>query len=460
MSENIRLFLIDPVTDQVVRELSPNDTITAEELTSGAYNLEARYEGGSVGSMTFWLNGTKIRTENNAPYAALGDAGGNFEEADLPADGETLNFEVRVHNRANGRGKAKDAETFELDFGPAADDPGDGDPGDGDDPIDPPLPENAAPETTDDSYTTDENSALTVPAATGLLDNDSDPDGDALTALLEDGPSNGSLTLNADGSFDYTPDAGFSGADSFTYRASDGDLTSAPTTVSITVDPVAPPPDDDTPPPDDEPAPAGPIRLFLIDPDTDQVVRELSATDTITAEELTSGTYNLEARYEDGSVGSMTFWLNGSKIRTENNAPYAVMGDSGGDFGGVDIPEGDTLVFEVRVHDRKNGRGSPKDTADFALTFEDDAGDGGTPPTNTAPDATADAYGIDENDVLLVNAGDGVLGNDSDPDGDDLTALLDSGPSNGSLTLNVDGSFSYTPDAGFFGQDSFSYRAR
>ena len=58
-----------------------------------------------------------------------------------------------------------------------------------------------------------------------MLGNDADPDGEhALTAVLVSGPAHGTLTLNADGSFTYTPDANYSGPDSFTYRASDGTL--------------------------------------------------------------------------------------------------------------------------------------------------------------------------------------------------------------------------------------------
>jgi VCBS repeat-containing protein len=69
-------------------------------------------------------------------------------------------------------------------------------------------------------------------AAAGVLANDSDPDGDSLTALLDVAPAHGAVMLNADGSFTYTPDAGFSGMDSFTYLVSDGGATT-PATVSI-----------------------------------------------------------------------------------------------------------------------------------------------------------------------------------------------------------------------------------
>ena len=85
-----------------------------------------------------------------------------------------------------------------------------------------------------DAYTTAQDTPLTVPAP-GVLGNDSDPDGDTLTASVNTGPAHGMLTLHADGSFTYTPAAGYSGPDSFTYRAGDGAASSAPTTVTITV---------------------------------------------------------------------------------------------------------------------------------------------------------------------------------------------------------------------------------
>jgi hypothetical protein len=76
-----------------------------------------------------------------------------------------------------------------------------------------------------------------------VLGNDTDSDGDPLTAVLGAGPANGSLILNADGSFDYTPDADFNGSDSFTYVANDGSVNSVITaTVTLTVNPLIDPP--------------------------------------------------------------------------------------------------------------------------------------------------------------------------------------------------------------------------
>src|SRR5213075_728002 len=77
----------------------------------------------------------------------------------------------------------------------------------------------------DDSYTTPEDIQLTV-AAPGVLANDSDVDGDALTAILVTGPSHGTLTLNSDGSLVYMPALNFNGIDTFTYKATDGQAQS------------------------------------------------------------------------------------------------------------------------------------------------------------------------------------------------------------------------------------------
>ncbi|MDH3920189.1 MAG: cadherin-like domain-containing protein, partial [Rhodospirillales bacterium] len=100
------------------------------------------------------------------------------------------------------------------------------------------APVNLPPVAVDDAYTTNEETPLNV-AAPGVLTNDSDPESDPITAVPDTGPSSGALTLNADGSFTYTPNAGFNGTDSFTYFANDGTSDSTtPATVTITVNAV------------------------------------------------------------------------------------------------------------------------------------------------------------------------------------------------------------------------------
>jgi VCBS repeat-containing protein len=80
--------------------------------------------------------------------------------------------------------------------------------------------------------------------------------------------------------------------------------------------------------------------------------------------------------------------------------------------------------------------------------------------TNSAPVARDDAYVHDGADTpLVVSAQGGVLGNDSDADNDTLTASKVTEPSNGTVTLNGNGSFSYQPDEDFVGTDSFTYKA-
>ena len=99
------------------------------------------------------------------------------------------------------------------------------------------TPVNDAPVAVNDAYTTAEDTPLTI-AGPGVLANDSDLDGDPLSALLVTGPAHGTLSLNADGAFTYTPAANFNGADTFTYRANDGALNSNIATVALTITPV------------------------------------------------------------------------------------------------------------------------------------------------------------------------------------------------------------------------------
>ena len=102
------------------------------------------------------------------------------------------------------------------------------------------LAGNESPTAVADTFATASGQTLTV--TSGVLANDVDVDGDVLTAILVSGPSHGTLAFAADGSFVYTSRAAFAGTDTFTYVAADGVASSVVTTVTVTVQPLAPPP--------------------------------------------------------------------------------------------------------------------------------------------------------------------------------------------------------------------------
>ena len=98
---------------------------------------------------------------------------------------------------------------------------------------------NKPPVATTDTHKVDLDGTLNV-TAPGVLGNDTDEAGGTLTAVLVTSVSHGTLTLNPDGSFSYTPEPGFTGTDSFTYKVSDGTSDSNVATVSITVNGASP----------------------------------------------------------------------------------------------------------------------------------------------------------------------------------------------------------------------------
>jgi VCBS repeat-containing protein len=272
------------------------------------------------------------------------------------------------------------------------------------------APVNDAPVAQNDSFTLAEDNTLSV-AAPGLLGNDTDIDSAALTAKLVTGPAHGTLTFHADGSFSYTPNADFNGTDSFTYRANDGALDSNLATVTLTVDPV-------------NDAPVAHADSYSTNEDTALTVAApgLLGNDTdVDSAALTAALVTGPAH------GSLQFNADGSFTYTPN-ADY-----TGSDSFTYKASDGALASTPVTVN----------------LTVN---------PVNDAPVAADDDYSTDEDKALVV-AGPGVLANDTDIDNATLAALLVAGPAHGSLDLNSDGSFTYTPDENFHGSDSFTYEA-
>ena len=100
---------------------------------------------------------------------------------------------------------------------------------------------NDAPPASDDAYATDEDTQLSI-SAPGVLENDSDVEGDSLTVTDATDPLHGAVTVNPDGSFAYTPDDDYFGQDSFDYTVSDGHGGGDVGTVTLTVNGVSDPP--------------------------------------------------------------------------------------------------------------------------------------------------------------------------------------------------------------------------
>ncbi len=256
----------------------------------------------------------------------------------------------------------------------------------------------------DDQYPGAEDTTLTV-SAPGVLDNDSDPDGEALTAILVSDATSGSVTLNASGSFTYLPASDFHGTDSFTYKAHDGTSDSNVATVTITVSPV-------------NDAPVADNQSVMTDED-------VSVAITLTGSDIDGDglTYQIIGGPAHGSLSG--------------TVPHLTYTPAAG-FTGADS-------FSFEVYDGNLHSAS----ATVSITVN---------AVNNAPTAYDDSYSLDQDTMLSVPAL-GVVTNDSDPDGDELTAVVEVDPSHGVLTLNSDGSFDYMPHAGFFGADSFTYRA-
>ena len=269
---------------------------------------------------------------------------------------------------------------------------------------------NVIPVTVDDEYSVDEDTALTVDVAGGVLDNDSDADADTLTVAVTTDPSHGTVTLNPDGSFTYTPDADYAGTDTFSYVANDGTSDSAPAKVTITIVSI-----NDAPQAEDDAYSVTPNNSLTV-----STAQGILANDT------------------DGDADTLTITV----VAQPTNGTLTL--DTDGSFSYVpsqDYHGTDTFTYKV------NDGTTDSDTATVTIDV------------NSPPSATSDAYSVNEDEQLTVDAAGGVLNNDTDADSDTLTAVVVLQPSHGTLTLNTDGSFVYTPDADYSGDDAFTYMA-
>jgi uncharacterized delta-60 repeat protein len=261
-----------------------------------------------------------------------------------------------------------------------------------------------------DSYATDEDVELMVNAP-GVLGNDTTL-GTNPQAVLVQGPAHAnSFTLNADGSFDYVPATLYRGSDSFTYKVVNAIATSDTVNVSLTVKPVnhAPAAGDDS------------YQYQFLSPLSVSAAQGVLQNDTDI-----DGDTRHAVLVTPPTAGNLTLNDDGSFI--------------------FNYPDGlnQALSFTYKVTDGT----LTSQPATVTLTRS----------LNTAPVAQDEAYTLPDTGIFSIPA-NGVLANDTDQDGQPLTAMLVTPPAVGTFSFNTDGSFSYTAPPDLAGSVSFTYRA-
>lgn len=261
-----------------------------------------------------------------------------------------------------------------------------------------------SPVAVDDAYTVHKNTTLNQ-LAPGIETNDENVDNPSasLAAILVSGPTHGSVSVNPDGSFSYTPMTGYTGTDKYTYKVNDGAADSNVATVTLTIINDPPQAVNDAYTTDENVALVINAPGILVN-DTDP------NNDTLTVLSATSTAH-----------GTLVWNANGSFTYTPNT------GYVGPDSFTYNVTDGALTSLSATVTITVVGH-PPVAVNDFATTTS------GTPVTIA------------------------VLTNDSDPDHDTITITSSTSPSHGSVTLNPNGTFTYQPVDGYAGLDTCNQR--
>ncbi|WP_018691178.1 Ig-like domain-containing protein [Algicola sagamiensis] len=364
------------------------------------------------------------------------------------------------------------------------------------------VPVNDAPVAAADSYEIIPNSALNIAATNGVLINDGDEDEDPLTAVLISPPGQGTLTLNTDGSFTYTPIENQADSTNFTYAASDGTAQSIPVTVTLTLNNVPPVAvNDNFTTPENVPLTNGNILANDSDPNGDTITvnttpitgpangtisLNANGTFTYTPNQNFFGTDTFTYQITDavGQADTATATITVTDVNfapVANPDTFTIQEDTtlnGSSIIQNDVDsDGDTLSL-ITTPSSLPSNGTVTLTSNGIFTYIPNQNFNGTDsfgyqvtdgvetasgtvtvtvtPVNDNPDAVNDTFTINEDTSLT---GQNLLTNDIDVDGNTINVLVTptSSPSNGALTINADGTFTYIPNANFAGVDSFSY---
>lgn len=273
-----------------------------------------------------------------------------------------------------------------------------------------------------DSYMVDEDDTLTVSLKGSILRNDYDIDGTPFDIKSYTKTSHGKLSVDtSDGTFSYIPDANYCGLDSWTYTLIDTTgLESKPGTVSISVKCINDPP--------------------TVTVKDSSVFEDISYLEDFGEEFFKVPMEKIQFADVDGDVLAKGVVTDGNINASleELGSYYMLTFHSVEDFFGIS----QVTLFAT------DGKDSAKFTFPVTIT-----------PVKDLPKARDDSYEAYEDSVLVVSAKEGVLANDVNPDDSAvlLRATLKSNARHGLVVLEEDGSFTYLPDADFFGADTFTY---
>ena len=283
-----------------------------------------------------------------------------------------------------------------------------------------PYEQNTSPVAEDDFYDTEVNQELDINVP-GVLENDTDADGDDLTIVSFDSTTTGGGTvlLDPDGSFVYTPQEEFEGEDTFTYEVSDGNGGTDTATVTIQVVKQ------------ENSAPLAADDQYSIDAGTELIIEApgvLANDSDPDGDPLTVAGFDVT-----NTQGNVV-------VNTDGSLTYTPAIDSAG-----------TDSFTYMVSD---GNGNT-DTAVVFININK------VIPENNPPIAVDDEFTTDQDlEMEITDPEEGILANDSDPDGDLIAALevndgiTDQG---GRISVRSDGTLVYVPGLGYTGTDTYEY---